>query len=163
LAGYRFRKCQPLLPNVELWKAIDPTGNRRQVVAVSGYAADPAALDALLSRLKRLRHAMLAPSEVFAHDGRLVIVSDPPKWPLAGHPPAVLGARYVAPELFEGIPTPTSDQYGLAVVYQELLTGTHPFHHLTPRQMTSPRQRGKPDLGMLPGADRAAVLRALEP
>jgi serine/threonine protein kinase len=234
LAGYRFRKCQPLLPNVEVWKAVDPTGNRRQVVAVSGYAADPAALDALLSRLKRLRHPMLAPSEVFAHNGRLVIVSDPPKWTLAdelrecqrlgrpglprgelleyladaaaaldelyavhqvrhlslsprhlcfgadgplrvadfglgelvwlpaGHPPAVLGARYVAPELFEAIPTPTSDQYSLAVVYQELLTGTHPFHHLTPRQMTSPRQRGKPDLGMLPGADRPAVLRALD-
>ena len=34
---------------------------------------------------------------------------------------------YAAPELFQGILSRHSDQYSLAIVYQELLTGTMPF------------------------------------
>src|SRR5260370_26448562 len=34
---------------------------------------------------------------------------------------------YAAPEVFHGKISPRSDQYSLAVAYQELLTGTLPF------------------------------------
>ena len=36
-------------------------------------------------------------------------------------------ARYAAPELFQGQAHRSSDQYSLAIIYQELLTGVHPL------------------------------------
>ena len=35
--------------------------------------------------------------------------------------------RYTAPELVQGMVTRSCDQYSLAVIYEELLTGCHPF------------------------------------
>src|SRR5262249_48280193 len=63
----------------------------------------------------------------------------------------------------ENEPHRASDQYSLALVYQELLTGTHPFGSLTPVRLTTPSLRGQPDLGPLPATDRPAVTRALDP
>ena len=55
--------------------------------------------------------------------------------------------RYSAPELFEKQPGPRCDQYSLALIYHELLTGTLP----------APAGRGRaPELGLLPEADRSA-------
>ena len=42
--------------------------------------------------------------------------------------------RYAAPEVFEGRPTKFSDQFSLAVVYAELLTGLPPFDAKSPAQ-----------------------------
>ncbi len=42
--------------------------------------------------------------------------------------------RYAAPEVFEGRPTRFSDQFSLAVVYAELLTGQPPFEAKSPAQ-----------------------------
>src|SRR5262249_55464832 len=63
----------------------------------------------------------------------------------------------------EGGPAEHADQYSLALMFQELLTGTHAFRNLNPRQMANPRQRGNPDLSMLSSADRVLVGRALHP
>ena len=41
---------------------------------------------------------------------------------------------YAAPELFDGRPSAASDQYSLAIVYQEMLTGALPFESETLRQ-----------------------------
>ncbi len=38
-----------------------------------------------------------------------------------------LTPTYAAPEMFDGRPGRNSDQYALAIVYQEMLTGTFPF------------------------------------
>ena len=43
---------------------------------------------------------------------------------------------YAAPEVFRGLPGRQSDQYSLAIVYQEMLTGRLPFVG---------RQRGRAD------------------
>ncbi len=69
---------------------------------------------------------------------------------------------YAAPEVFRGTPSRHSDQYSLAIVYQEMLTGTLPFCR---------RQRGRADaaaserragpVGALSVTDRYAVSRAL--
>src|SRR5262249_47988284 len=69
--------------------------------------------------------------------------------------------RYSSPEILQGSISRHSDQYSLAIVYQELLTGSPPFrgknfHHLLVQHLTA-----EPDLGGLPDADRPAVARAL--
>ncbi|MFK8111183.1 MAG: protein kinase [Rubripirellula sp.] len=69
---------------------------------------------------------------------------------------------YAPPELFDGRPNMNSDQYSLAVMYQELLTGTRPFGGRTIAQLATQHVHSAPNLEPLPPADRPAVARALE-
>lgn len=69
---------------------------------------------------------------------------------------------YAAPETFDGWVSRFSDQYSLAIVFQELLTGTRPFNGANTRQLLMQHLNGKPDLNPLPPADRPVVARALE-
>jgi len=68
---------------------------------------------------------------------------------------------YAAPETFDGWLSRFSDQYSLAIVYQELLTGQRPFTGGTMRQLVLQHLQGQPDVTPLPMADRPAVMRAL--
>src|SRR5215831_15703952 len=68
---------------------------------------------------------------------------------------------YASPETFTGKITPTSDQYSLAIVYQELLTGHRPFTGKNPRQLAQQHLQDEPDLRSLPEPERPAVARAL--
>lgn len=68
---------------------------------------------------------------------------------------------YAAPETFEGRVTRYCDQYSLAIVYQELLTGTRPFHGTNTKQLLMQHLAGTPDLSPLPEADRRIIGRAL--
>src|SRR6476646_3784019 len=68
---------------------------------------------------------------------------------------------YAAPETFDGWLSRFSDQYSLAIVYQELLTGQRPFDGKTMRQLVLQHIQGIPDLTPLPAAERAIVARAL--
>ncbi|QDU88589.1 Tubulin-like protein [Pirellulimonas nuda] len=68
---------------------------------------------------------------------------------------------YAAPEVFRGSPTGSSDQYSLAIVYQELLTGTVPFLGGSPAELTLQHLNEEPDLASLSESDRFVVSRAL--
>ena len=68
---------------------------------------------------------------------------------------------YAAPELFDGCPGARSDQYSLAIVYQEMLTGTRPFPGSTPAQLAAQHMHGKPNLRPLPKADQPVIAKAL--
>jgi hypothetical protein len=68
---------------------------------------------------------------------------------------------YAAPETFNGKITDRSDQYSLAIVYQELLTGQRPFHGKNVRQLAQHHLQGEPELRSLPEAERPVVARAL--
>src|SRR5439155_5663106 len=68
---------------------------------------------------------------------------------------------YAAPETFDGWLSPSSDQYSLAIVYQELLTGQRPFTGTTIRQLVMQHLQRAPDLSALLGAERPPVARAL--
>jgi serine/threonine protein kinase len=68
---------------------------------------------------------------------------------------------YAPPELFDGRPSRTSDQYSLAIVYQEMLTGTRPFSGSTAAQLASQHMNARPRLSSLPRGDQAVILRAL--
>ena len=68
---------------------------------------------------------------------------------------------YAAPETFDGVVSRFCDQYSLAIVYQELLTGQRPFRGKNARQLLLQHVSQPPDLSALPEADRPAVARAL--
>lgn len=68
---------------------------------------------------------------------------------------------YAAPETFEGWVSRFSDQYSLAIVFQELLTGTRPFNGANTRQLLMQHINGTPDLSSLPPGDRPTIARSL--
>ncbi|HEY5315750.1 MAG TPA: serine/threonine-protein kinase, partial [Pirellulales bacterium] len=68
---------------------------------------------------------------------------------------------YASPEIFLGNISRQSDQYSLAIVYQELLTGSLPFQGKNARQLLLQHTKQEPDLSALPEGDRAVVARAL--
>ena len=69
--------------------------------------------------------------------------------------------KYSPPEVFKGRPDFHSDQYSLAVVFQEMLTGRLPFDGRTAAQLASQHLHSKPDLSSLPPRDRFVVGKAL--
>jgi serine/threonine protein kinase len=106
-----------------------------------------------------LQHLGLNPRTLVLEQDRLLVVDFGLAgllWAPAGQPVAQLNSRYSAPELFEGRVGPGCDQYSLALIYQELLTGLHPF-----RGRNRAGELGRPDLGPLPELDRNIVGRAL--
>lgn len=68
---------------------------------------------------------------------------------------------YAAPETFDGHPSRHSDQYSLAIVYQEMLTGVLPFPGRTTAQLMSQHLYSRPRLASLPPSDRPIIERAL--
>jgi serine/threonine protein kinase len=68
---------------------------------------------------------------------------------------------YAAPETFNGKISEHSDQYSLAIVYTEMLTGHRPFTGKNVRQLAQQHLQADPDLRALPEAERPVVARAL--
>jgi formylglycine-generating enzyme required for sulfatase activity/serine/threonine protein kinase len=71
-----------------------------------------------------------------------------------------LTPAYAAPEFFNNKATRWSDQYSLAVSYCQLRGGRLPFQG-APMQVMAGHLGRKPDLAMLPEAERSVVARAL--
>jgi len=72
-----------------------------------------------------------------------------------------LTPTYASPEMFDDEPSAHSDQYSLAIVYQEMLVGTLPFPGRTVAQLAKQHTQAEPQLMALPTDDRPAVARAL--
>jgi len=68
---------------------------------------------------------------------------------------------YAPPETFSGKISDKSDQYSLAIVYTELLTGQRPFNGKNARQLAQQHINDEPELRMLPEVERPVVARAL--
>jgi serine/threonine protein kinase len=68
---------------------------------------------------------------------------------------------YAAPETFEGWISRHCDQYSLAIVYQELLTGVRPFDGANTKQLLLQHLNSPPNLLPLPECDRPVIARAL--
>ena len=147
------------------WSWNWPTGNFRTGSASAGacglpgiprdellaYFADAAeALDVIAAKYD-LQHLDVKPANLFLVAGHVKVGDyglvaklepDPSKGDHRGLTP-----KYVAPEVLRGQPCTRSDQYSLALVYQELLTGTFPYDGKTPQQLmmhhiaTKPRAR----------------------
>ncbi len=78
-----------------------------------------------------------------------------------GQPFSAITPVFAAPELFQGLMSPQSDQYSLAIVYQQLLTGHLPFEGKNLRQLMVQHTLQPPRLDSLPVADRSILARAL--
>lgn len=68
---------------------------------------------------------------------------------------------YAPPEVFDARPSRRSDQYSLAIVYQEMLTGQLPFPGRTSAQLAAQHLTAKPRLTSLPVADQGVIEKAL--
>jgi serine/threonine protein kinase len=69
--------------------------------------------------------------------------------------------KYSAPELFGGKPARHSDQYSLAIVYQEMVAGRLPFAGSNIASLASQHLHATPDVSPLEPLERFAVAKAL--
>lgn len=82
-------------------------------------------------------------------------------WLPAGQRLDPQGLRYAAPELFDGKYHQNSDQYSLALIYAEMMTGQLPFRGTTIKLWREMRRDTPPDLKLLPSHEQDALRRAL--
>src|SRR5262249_38579489 len=68
---------------------------------------------------------------------------------------------YAPPEVLTGRPSRYSDQYSLAIVFQEMLTGHTPFEGRNSAQLAAQHLHSIPSVSSLPIADQAVISRAL--
>lgn len=68
---------------------------------------------------------------------------------------------YASPEIWRGAVSPYSDQYSLAVVFLQLLTGELPFSGKKTRELMLKHLNEDPNLNALTSAERPIVARAL--
>jgi serine/threonine protein kinase len=82
-------------------------------------------------------------------------------WSPAGQDIAQRNARYSAPELFTKTIHRTCDQFSLAVIYAEMVTGQHPFRNQG--NLSWSAKRDKPTLESLSAKEQDVIRRALDP
>src|SRR5262245_25846007 len=68
---------------------------------------------------------------------------------------------YASPKMFDDEPSAQSDQYSLAIVFQEMLVGILPFPGRTAAQLAKQHTQSDPQLASLPAGDRPVIARAL--
>ncbi len=73
-----------------------------------------------------------------------------------------LTPTYAAPEVFRGTPSMHSDQYSLAVMYQQMLTGRLPFCGQSAAELTLQHLNDEPDLSRLAEGEQPIIARALD-
>jgi serine/threonine protein kinase len=136
---------------------------RLELLEHLGAAAD--ALD-FFHEDQDLAHLALTPRALVLSKGRLVL-TDLGLASLYRSQASVMTApaytRYAAPELLAGQMTPACDQYSLALIYCELLTGVHPYRGQSLQRLARGRARPAPNLDLLTAHDREALVHALHP
>lgn len=133
------------------------------------YLRDAAEALDLMNKQHNLQHLDIKPSNLFLVSNRVKVADfglvkalegrnlvSPATGLMGGVTPV-----YAAPETFQGGLSPNSDQYSLAIVYQELLTGSLPFKGKNARQLMLQHTSMAPDLEPLPVTDRPIIARAL--
>ena len=134
---------------------------REQLIKYMQCVAD--ALD-YMSNEHRLQHLDIKPENLLMVGGHVKVadfglikdLENASQSLMSGMTPA-----YAAPELFDGRPGTRSDQYSMAIVYQEMLTGARPFPGNTPAQLAAQHMHGKPNLRPLPKGDQPIIAKAL--
>lgn len=118
-----------------------------------------------LSRHANLMHLYLNPGSLYYFSGRLRVADfslSQLVWIPAGQQLDQVGLKYAAPEIYEGRYHANSDQYSLAMLYTEMLTGQLPFHGNTIKHWREQRRAMELDLKLLPAHEHEVLQRALE-
>lgn len=134
---------------------------REELLRHLGEAAE--ALD-LLNLQFGLQHLDIKPNNLFLTSGHVKVADFGLVRSQNGgisHNGLALTPVYAPPELFAGQIAVTSDQYSLAVTYQELLTGTRPYRSGDVRRMLFQQMMEQPNLTSLPPYDIPVVARAM--
>ena len=116
------------------------------------------ALDLICSRFG-LQHLDIKPANLFLVCGHLkvgdygmVATLEAASNAVVATPRRGFTPKYTPPEVLKDHIDPRSDQYSLALVYQELLTGEFPFPVKSPAQLMMHHASAVPDLTALPAA-----------
>ena len=129
-----------------------------------GYLRDAAdALD-FMSESHALQHLDIKPENLLLLAGHVKVADFGLVKEVRQSQASLVGGMtplYAAPEVFRGVPSGHSDQYSLAIVYCEMLTGGLPFSGGTVAELTLQHLNDEPDLTPLSVSDRYAVSRAL--
>ncbi len=134
---------------------------RSELLSCLRDAAD--ALD-FLSQKHRLQHLDVKPENLLLVAGHVKVADFGLVKDVGKSQASLVGGLtplYSAPEVFQGSPSTFSDQYSLAVLYQEMLTGVLPFDGVTAAELTLQHLNDEPNLSPLPEADRYVLSRAL--
>jgi hypothetical protein len=149
--GERFQEC---------WSKGQPGIPRSELLSYIRTAAET--LDNLYVHY-RVQHLGLNPKYLVLHGGRfhelLIAGFGLAELLLAPtqHPISQFNPRYSAPELYNNRPSSRSDQYSLALIYAELLTGVHPLRGCRDFRPGE----GRLDLRLLSSSEQQIVGRAL--
>jgi serine/threonine protein kinase len=127
------------------------------------YLRDTAdALDYLTEA--KLQHLDIKPENILLLGGRVKVADFGLVKDIQERTCSMLGGMtpvYASPEVFDGRPSRHSDQYSLAILYQEMLTGVLPFPGTTSAQLAAQHLHSRPRLEPLPESDRPVIARAL--
>src|SRR5438477_1020190 len=122
----RFKECRaqglPGIPHDELM----------------GYMEETAEALDLMNQEFQLQHLDIKPQNIFLVHQHVKVADFGLVKDLEGVRAKVTGGVtpvYAAPETFDGVVTRFCDQYSLAIVYQELLTGQRPFNGTSVQQL----------------------------
>jgi hypothetical protein len=148
----RFRECRanglPGIPRDELLQ----------------YMFESAEVLDLMNDKHQLQHLDIKPQNLFLLYNHVKVADFGQVKDLELHVAQVTGGItpvYAAPETFDGFVSRYCDQYSLACVYQELLTGVRPFDGASMNQLLMQHLQQPPNLLPSPPADRPALARAL--
>lgn len=148
----RFKECRgqglPGIPREELLR----------------YLEEAAEVLDLMNSEYGLQHLDIKPQNLFLVHNHVKVADFGLVKDLQGMQATVTGGVtpvYAAPETFDGIVSRYCDQYSLAIVYQELLTGQRPFGGSSVQQLIMQHLTGTPNLTPLPVNDRPAIGRGL--
>ena len=110
-----------------------------------GYLAETAEALDLMNDTYQLQHLDIKPQNLFLVHNHVKVADFGLVKDLEGMAASVTGGVtpvYAAPETFDGWVSRFSDQYSLAIVYQELLTGLRPFPGNNIRQLVLQHLQG---------------------
>src|SRR5579859_8007020 len=129
-----------------------------------GYMMETAEALDLMNGTYQLQHLDIKPQNLFLVHNHIKVADFGLVKDLEGMAASVTGGVtpvYAAPETFDGWVSRFSDQYSLAIVYQELLTGIRPFSGNNVRQLVLQHLQAAPNVSSLPPDDQPVIARSL--
>ena len=129
-----------------------------------GYLNDTAEALDYLGRQHELQHLDVKPENLLVVSGHVKLADFGLVKDIYTTQASLVGGMtpsYAAPELFQGKASSASDQYSLAILYQEMLTGTLPFTGQSTAELTLQHLNELPSLEPLDQSDRFAISQAL--